>query len=86
MKKPVVLKAVEQDSRELAIVRRVQSTSLPIVRVLRVVDDYCSVLGSPMALLVMPYHTPLLDWVRTASAEDVSLAVASMCEVCSSRL
>ena len=77
-----MLKAVEQDSVELANVRRLQSTSLPVVGVIRVVDNFCSVLGNSMALLVMPDLEPLLEWITTASARDFSLVVVRMCEVC----
>ncbi len=70
-----------QASGELANVVRLASYPLPLVPALRVVDNFGVVLGAPMALLVMPYHVPLLEWERTASAHDLLLVVGSACEV-----
>ena len=76
-----MLKAVPQASGELANVVRLASSPLPLVPVLRVVDNFRAVLGTPMALVVMPYHQPLLEWECTASDQDLLRVVASACEV-----
>ncbi len=80
----VALKVVPQASGEVATAKRLASASptLPVVPVLRIVDHFRTVLGTSMAVLVMPYVTPMLQWVKSATPGDVRLVIASMGEVC----
>ena len=73
-------------SDEVATARRLALSAsgcpaLPVVPVLRVVDHVRSVLGTSMAVLVMPYMTPMLEWVQSSTLGDFLLAIASMGEV-----
>ena len=49
--------------------------------VVNVVDNFRMVLGRWMSVVVMPYLTPLSDWMEVASSEALLCVVASICEV-----
>lgn len=78
------MKVVPRASDEVATARRLALSAcpaLPVVPVLRVVDHVRSVLGTSMAVLVMPFLTPMLEWVQSSTLGDFLLAIASMGEV-----
>lgn len=79
----IVLKVVYQDSIELVNLKRLRGKE-QVVPVIKLIENYsCALLGTEVAIVVMEYHCPLMEWLEgeSSSWDLIFRVVQRLCKV-----